>query len=259
MLIDTHAHLFYPNFEDDLNQVIDNAVSNGVDAIIVPATDLKTCSETIKLCDRFEMIFGAVGVHPQDSKDWEDGWLKEIEEFSKHSKIVAIGEIGLDYYHYYSPTQTQIKAFRSQIELAISLNKPIVVHNRESDLDMMTVISSYKKTKLRAQFHCFNGSAHDAEEYMKMGHYLSFVGNVTFKKADSLREVLSSVNLDRLFIETDSPFMTPVPFRGKRNEPAYVKYVAHQIAGVHNKAFEEIAEITSRNAKQFFNINLQNN
>jgi TatD DNase family protein len=256
MLIDTHAHLFYPNFEDDINQIIDNAASNGVDAVIVPATDLKNCEETLKLCDRFSMIYGAVGVHPQDSKEWNNSWVKEIESFSKHPKVVAIGEIGLDYYHYYSPKQTQAEAFRSQIELALSLNKPIVVHNRESDSDMMDIISSYKNSRLRAQFHCFNGSIKDAKEFIKMGHYISFVGNVTFKKADSLREVLLNVDLNRLFIETDSPFMTPVPFRGKRNEPAFVKYVADKVAEVHNKSFDEIAEITSRNAKQFFGITL---
>jgi TatD DNase family protein len=256
MLIDTHAHLFYPNFNEDLSQVIDNAAANDVGAIIVPATDLKNCEETIKLCDKFEMIYGAVGIHPQDSKDWEDAWVKEIETLSKHPKIVAIGEIGLDYFRYYAPKETQLQVFRSQIELAISLNKPVIVHNRESDMDMMNVISSYKDTNLKAQFHCFNGSVNDAKEYLKMGHFVSFVGNVTFKKADNLREVLSSIDLNRLFIETDSPFMTPVPFRGQRNEPAYVKYVAYKVAEVHNKTFDEIAKVTSENAMKFFNIDI---
>ncbi len=255
MLIDTHAHLFYPNFRDDIDKVLDNAIQNGVGIIIVPATDLKTCEETINLCDKYDMIYGAVGLHPQDTKDVNISFVNEIENFSKHKKIVAIGEIGLDYYNYYSPKEKQIAAFRLQIELAISVRKPIIVHNREADSDMMDVISSYRNSSLRAQFHCFNGSSEDAKKYLEMGHFISFTGNITFKKADSLREILSQVDLNRLFLETDSPFMTPVPFRGKRNEPAYVKYVAEKVAEVHGKPLEEIENITFANAKKFFRLN----
>ena len=159
-------------------------------------------------------------------KDWDESLIPEIEKLAKHSKVVAIGEIGLDYYYDFSPQDQQIKAFKSQLKLALKLDLPVVIHNRDSDGDMMDIINSFCGSGLKAQFHCYNGSLVDAVEFMKMSHFISFTGNITFKKSDGLREILKHINLNHLMLETDSPFMTPVPYRGKRNEPAYVNIVA---------------------------------
>jgi TatD DNase family protein len=254
MFIDTHAHLFFENFKEDLDEVLKRAKENNVDYIIVPATDLKTAEEAIKLAEKYQQIYVTVGIHPHDTKDWNDSLIKEIEKLTNHPKVVGIGEIGLDYYYDFSPREQQIKAFRSQLDLAVKLRFPVVIHNRDSDADMMEIVKSYCGTGLKAQFHCYNGSIEDAIELMKMNHFVSFTGNITFKKSDNLREILKHINLNHILLETDSPFMTPVPYRGKRNEPAYISYVAQQIAEVHKISVEELAKITSLNVFRFFGI-----
>ncbi|HQF43677.1 MAG TPA: YchF/TatD family DNA exonuclease [Ignavibacteriaceae bacterium] len=254
MFVDTHAHLFFENFKDDIDEVINRSAQNGVDYIIVPATDIKTAKEAIALSEKYEQIYATVGVHPHDTKDWNDSLIKEIEELTMHPKVVGIGEIGLDYYYDFSPKEQQIKAFKAQLDLSLKLELPVVIHNRDSDEDMMKIIQDYCGTGLKAQFHCFNASLDDAIEFMRMNHFISFTGNITYKKSDSLREILKSVNLNHLLLETDSPFMTPVPFRGKRNEPANVKYVAQQVADVHKLSIEDVGRITSLNTFRFFGI-----
>lgn len=254
MFIDTHSHLFYKNFNDDLDEVVIRAKESGVDNIIVPATDLETAEKTIKLCDKYDTVYGAVGIHPHDSKDWDNSLLAKIQDLAQHKKIIAIGEIGLDYYYDFSPPEKQIQAFKAQIELAIELNLPIIVHNRDSDKDIMDIISQYCGKGLKAQFHCFNASLNNAFEFIKMNHFISFTGNITFKNRGDVRSVLEKIGLDNLLLETDSPFMTPVPFRGKRNEPANVKYVAEKIAEIHKVSVEEVAKVTSYNAFRLFGI-----
>lgn len=254
MFIDTHSHLFYPNFNDDIDEVILRAEQNGVDYIIVPATDLETSKQTIALCEKYKIVYGAVGVHPHETKDWNDEQIFHIHQLAQHNKIVAIGEIGLDYYYDYSPPQKQIQAFRSQIELALELNLPVIIHNRDSDSDMMKIISEYCGKGLKAQFHCFNGSLQDAFELIKMNHFVSFTGNITFKNRNDVRSVLERISLEHILLETDSPFMTPAPFRGKRNEPSYVKYVAEKIADLHKLPVDEVGRITSYNVFRLFGI-----
>jgi TatD DNase family protein len=254
MFIDTHAHLFYPNFSEDIDEVIERAKSSEIDYIIVPATDIETAKQTLALADKYEMIYAQVGVHPHETKDWTNNNLKVIEELAQHPKVVAIGEIGLDYYYDFSPKEKQIEAFRAQIELALKLDLPVVVHNRESDEDIMQIVREYCSSGLRGQFHCFNGSLSDARDLIRMKHFISFTGNITFKKADLLRDTLSNIRLHYIMLETDSPFMTPVPYRGKRNEPSYVKYIAQQIAELHKIPVEEVARITSINAFRLFGI-----
>lgn len=258
MFIDTHAHLFLPEFENDLDEVIERARQNKVDYIIVPATDIETARKSLQLADKYDIIYAAVGVHPHDTKDWESSWVQEIEELAKHPKVVAIGEIGLDYHYDFSPKEKQIEAFKSQLDLAVKLKLPAVIHNRESDADMMKIISTYCGSELRAQFHCFNSSLEDALEYIKMNHIVSFTGNISFKKADDLRNVVAGISLDKILLETDSPFMTPEPHRGHRNEPANVKLVAEKMAEVHNVKMEDIAKVTSFNAFRFFGISVKN-
>jgi TatD DNase family protein len=254
MFIDTHAHLFYPNFDEDLDQVIQNAKEEKVDYILVPSTDLKTAQQVIELSEKYELIYGAVGIHPHDTKDWDSSFISKVEELANHKKIVAIGEIGLDYYYDFSPKEKQIEAFKSQIELALKLDLPVIIHNRDSDVDMMEIIRSYCGAGLKAQFHCFNGSIDDAIELVSMNFMLSFTGNITFKKADDLRNIAKHIPPDQILLETDSPFMTPVPYRGKRNEPSYVKIIAEQIAELHNLRIEDVARITSFNAFRIFGI-----
>ncbi|MBA4251128.1 MAG: radical SAM protein [Chlorobiaceae bacterium] len=253
-MIDTHAHLFWKDFEADLDQVIERAKENGINYIIVPSTDLKTAEKVIELANKYDIIYGAVGVHPHDTKEWNKNLLPEFRKLTEHNKIIAIGEIGLDYYYDFSPREIQIEAFRSQLELAIELDLPVIVHNRESDKDIMEIISSYCGSGLKAQFHCYNGNINDAIELIKMNHFISFTGNITFKKFDSLREVVSKIPLENILLETDSPFMTPVPFRGKRNEPANVKIVAEQIAAIHKISLEELIRITDFNAFKLFGL-----
>ena len=254
MFIDTHAHLFYPNFSEDLDEVIERAKSSEVDYIIIPATDIGTAKQTLALADKYEMIYAEVGIHPHETKEWTNDNLKVIEELARHPKVVAIGEIGLDYYYDFSPKEKQIEAFRAQIELALKLDLPVVVHNRESDEDIMQIVREYCSSGLRGQFHCFNGSLSYARDLIRMKYFVSFTGNITFKKADLLRETLSNIRLHYIMLETDSPFMTPIPYRGKRNEPSYVKYIAQQIAELHKIPIEEVARITSINAFRLFGI-----
>lgn len=254
MFVDTHAHLFFENYKDDIDVVLNRAKENDIDFVIVPATDLKTAKESIALAEKYQQVYSTVGIHPHDTKEWNDSLIAQIEELARHPKVIAIGEIGLDYYYDFSPKDKQIKAFKAQLDLAVKLQLPVVIHNRDSDEDMMDIVQSYCGTGLKAQFHCFNGSIEDALEYMKMNHFISFTGNITYKKSDSLRETLSKIDLNHLMLETDSPFMTPVPHRGKRNEPSFVKIVAQQVAEVHKLSIKDIGRITSLNVFRFFGI-----
>ena len=254
MFIDTHAHLFDPKYKDDLDEVLKRAADAGVGKIIIPATDISTSEQVIELVEKYDFIYGAVGIHPHETKDWTDSIIDRIEKLAKHEKIVAIGEIGLDYFYDFSQKEKQIEAFKAQLDLSIKINKPVIIHNRDSDADMMEIIRSYGSTDLRAQFHCFNGKMEDAKELVRMNHFLSFTGNITFKKADDLRNILSSISLEHILLETDSPYLTPEPNRGKRNEPAYVKYVAETIAQIHKLNIEDVARVTSYNVFKFFGI-----
>ena len=254
MFIDTHAHLFYPNFNEDLDAVIESAKQSGIDFIIVPATDLETSGKVIELIEKYDFIYGAVGIHPHETKDWDNSLIEKIEKLASHSKVVGIGEIGLDYFYDFSPKEKQIEAFKSQLDLAIKINKPVIIHNRESDEDMMSIIRSYQDTGLKAQFHCFSGTFEQARELVKLNHLISFTGNITFKNSDQLRDVLSKLSLESIMLETDSPFMTPEPHRGKRNEPSYLKIIAEKIAEVHHLKVEDVARVTSYNVFRMFGI-----
>ncbi|MAT59294.1 MAG: radical SAM protein [Ignavibacteriae bacterium] len=254
MFIDTHAHLFLPNFNGEVDQVIQRAKTAGVDFIIVPGIDLASSAQAIDLAEKYDFIYAAVGVHPHDTKEWDDSLIDKLEEMSKHPKVVAIGEIGLDYYYDFSPKEMQLHAFEKQIELALRVDLPIIVHNRESNDDIMEFAKRYKDTTLRAQYHCFAGSIEDAKELIAMKHFISFPGNITFKKADDVRKVLSRVTVENLLLETDSPFMTPVPHRGKRNEPSNISLVAEQIAQTHHLSLEDVARATSLNVFKLFGI-----
>ncbi len=252
MFIDTHAHLFYPNFKDDIDEVVKRAQDYGVDKIIVPATDLETSAQAIELCEKYEIIYGSVGVHPHETKEWNDKLTEKINNLVQHKKIIAIGEIGLDYYYDFSPPEKQIQAFRAQLNIALEIGLPVIIHNRDSDDDMLKIITEYCGKGLKAQFHCFNASLQHAFEYIKMNHFISFTGNITYKNRGDIRSIIEKISLKNLLLETDSPFMTPAPYRGKRNEPAYVKYVAEKIAEIYKVSVDEVGKITSYNAFRLF-------
>lgn len=254
MFIDTHTHLFLKNFDEDRDQVIKNALDAGVKYMLVPATDIETAKQAIALAEKYESIYVAVGVHPHDTKDWDDSWVDELRELAKHEKVVAIGEIGLDYFYDFSPKDKQHQAFEKQIELAIEIDLPIIIHNRDSNDDIMDFARKYKDTSLKAQYHCFAGTVDNARELVEMGHYISFTGNITFKNADSIREVLSKVSVENILLETDSPFLTPVPYRGKRNEPKHIPLIAEVVAEAHHLRVEDVARTTSWNAYKLFGI-----
>jgi TatD DNase family protein len=254
MFIDTHTHLFLKNFDEDRDQVIKNALDAGVKYMLVPATDIETAKQAIALAEKYESVYVAVGVHPHDTKEWDDIWIDELRELAKHEKVVAIGEIGLDYFYDFSPKDKQHQAFEKQIELAIEMGLPIIIHNRDSNDDIMDFARKYKDTSLKAQYHCFAGTVDNVRELVEMGHYISFTGNITFKNADSIREVLSKVSVENILLETDSPFLTPVPYRGKRNEPKHIPLITEVVAETHHLRVEDVARTTSWNAYKLFGI-----
>ena len=254
MFIDKHAHLFFPNFKDDLDETLSRAKENGVDYILVPGTDLASSKQAIDLAEKYDFIYAAVGVHPHDTAEWSDEFIPALKELAKHEKVVAVGEIGLDYYYDFSPREKQIAAFEAQLNLALELQLPVIIHNREANDDIMDFARKYARKGLKAQFHCFAGSEKDAHELIEAGYTISFTGNITFKKADTLRKIVASVHPENILLETDSPFLTPVPHRGKRNEPAYVKYVAEKIAEIHRIRTKDVARTSSYRAYKLFGI-----
>lgn len=254
MLIDTHAHLNAIQYQEDLEEVIERAQSEGVEIIVVVGFDRETITRAIELADTYEFIYATVGWHPVDAIDMTDEDLKWIEELCSHPKVVALGEMGLDYYWDKSPKEIQKEVFRKQIALAKKVKLPIIIHNREATADIIEILEEENASEVGGIMHCFTGSVEVAKQCMDMNFYISFGGPVTFKNAKKPKEVAAEIPLDRLLIETDCPYLTPHPFRGKRNEPSYVKYVAEQIAELKGVTFEEIALKTSDNAKRFFGI-----
>ena len=254
MLIDTHAHLDGEAFLEDQEEVIARARANGVSTIINIGFNNETIPSTMALAEKYDFIYAAVGWHPQDAKDMTDADFDRLRELCAHPKVVAIGEIGLDYYWDTSPKDVQHTVFRRQIRLARELGKPIIIHNRDAHDDVVRILREEKASEVGGIMHCYSGSWEIAKMCLDMNFYISFGGPVTFKNAKQPKEVLKQVPLERLLIETDSPYLCPDPFRGKRNESAYVKYVAEAAAALKEMPVEELAAITSANAKRLFGL-----
>lgn len=254
MLIDTHAHLDAKAFDSDREEVIERAKEAGVTRIVNIGFNRETIPTTLQLAESYEMIYAAVGWHPQDAVTMQEGDLGWIEELCAHPKVVAIGEIGLDYYWDTSPKTVQEQVFRDQIRLARRLGKPIIIHNREAHGDIVRMLKEEKAAEVGGIMHCFSGSKEIAMECLRMNFHISFGGPVTFKNARQPKEVLAIVPMDRLLIETDAPYLTPHPFRGKRNESAYVRYVAEAAAEIKQVNLEEIVQITGQNSKKLLGI-----
>ena len=255
MLFDTHAHLNAEQYNEDLTQVIERAKSEKVEKIVVVGFDRPTITRAMELIEEYDFIYAAIGWHPVDAIDMTDDDLKWIKDLSQHEKVVAIGEMGLDYYWDKSPKDVQKEVFRRQIALAKEVNLPIIIHNRDATEDVVTILKEEGAAEVGGIMHCFTGSLETAKACMDMNFYISFGGPVTFKNAKKPKEVVKDIPSDRLLIETDCPYLTPAPFRGKRNEPSYVKYIAEQIAELREISFEELAELTTKNAKKVYRIN----
>jgi TatD DNase family protein len=255
MLFDTHVHLNAEQFEDDLEEVIGRAQSEGVSYMVVVGFDRPTITRAMELAEAYDFIYACVGWHPVDAIDMTDGDLAWIEELAAHPKVVAIGEMGLDYHWDKSPKDVQKDVFRRQIQLAKKVKLPIVIHNRDATADVVEILREEGASEVGGIMHCYSGSAEVARECLDMNFYISLGGPVTFKNAKKPKEVAEAVPLEKLLIETDCPYLAPHPYRGKRNEPAYVKLVAEQIAELKGLAFEEVAEATTENAKRLFGIN----
>jgi len=255
MLFDTHVHLNAEQFEEDLTEVITRAKEAGVANMIVVGFDRPTITKAMELVETYDFLYAAVGWHPVDAIDMTDADLEWIESLAAHPKVVAIGEMGLDYYWDKSSKEIQMEVFRKQIRLAKRVKLPIIIHNREATADIITILREEEASLVGGIMHCFSGSVETAKECLEMNFYISLGGPVTFKNAKKPKEVAAEVPLDRLLIETDCPYLAPHPFRGKRNEPAYVKLVAEQIASIKQVSVEEVARITTENAKKIFGIN----
>lgn len=251
-MIDTHSHINMIKGLS-LDEIIKNAFDNGIDKIIVPSAYPADMENIMDLVNKYDNVYGMLGIHPSEVKSWDDSFIEKIKNYAKNSKIAAIGEIGLDYYWDKSFNDLQKEVFIKQIKLANELNLPIDIHDREAHKDTYDIIQEHNNGS-KVIMHCFSGSVEFARECVKAGFYLGIGGVVTFKNAVKMKEVAKDIPLERILLETDAPYLTPVPFRGKENQPAYVKYVAEEIASLRGISVEEVAQITTENAKTVFNI-----
>jgi len=254
MLIDTHAHLDGPKFDQDREIMMSRAKEAGVKTIINVGFDMPSCQRSIKLAEAYPTVYAAVGIHPHDAQAVTEEDYLQIEKWAKHPKVVALGEIGLDYYRDLSPRDIQERVFRRQLALARHTEKPIIIHNRDAHGDIMTILREEYHDIPGGVFHCYAGSLEMAREIIKMGLYISIAGPVTFQNSRRLWEVVEKIPLEWLLIETDAPYLTPEPYRGQRNESGYVRYVAEKVAELKGVAFEKVAAITSENARRLFHL-----
>ena len=251
-LTDTHAHLDFPQFDGDREEVIARALAAGVGSIINVGADLASSRRAVALAEAHPQIYAAVGVHPHDAKTLTDEVLKELRELAQHPKVIAIGEIGLDFYRDLSPRDEQQRAFERQLALASELGKPVIIHDRQAHAEVLAILRRWPG--LRGVLHCFSGDLDMAHEAIEMGFYISVGGPVTFKNARRLPEIVRQLPLERLLVETDCPYLAPHPYRGKRNEPAYVRLVAQKVAELKGVPLERVARVTTANARQLFGL-----
>lgn len=254
-MIDTHCHLDMTEFDTDRDEVISRAINQGVEAIISVGSDLSASHSAIEIAKRYESVYVSVGIHPHDAQFVDDKSLQEIKGLLNHrheNKIVALGEMGLDYFHKHSSKKAQVYAFERFLEIALIYDIPIIIHNRDADDDMRSILGAAGIKK--AVLHCFSSDKKMAEWAIKKGFLLSFAGNITFKKSNKIREIASFIPDDHIMIETDAPYLSPEPLRGKRNESAYVAYTAKLLAELRDITLDDIDRITTLNAKRFFSI-----
>lgn len=251
MLIDSHAHLVSL---ENLPEVLQRAQENNINKIVSISSDIPSTEATISLAEEYDYIFATTGVHPHSADQMSEEVLIGIDHFAENDKVVAIGETGLDYFYMNSEKEVQIDSFTEHIRLGKKHNLPIIIHVRNADQDMIEILTKESAADTPGVIHCFTGDYDTAKKYLDLGFYISFSGIVTYKRSEELREAAKKIPKDKILIETDSPYLAPVPHRGKPNEPSYVKHVAETISNVRGISFDEIAEITKANAEKLFRI-----
>jgi TatD DNase family protein len=261
-IADTHCHLNFDEFDHDRDQVIERAQKNGITRILIPGIDVETSKSAIKYSLKYPMVYAAVGVHPNTGENWTASLISELRKLTKNPKVVAIGEIGLDYYREYTPRKVQRSIFCEQLELAQELGLPVIVHNREATDDLMDIIQNWHHALVDNNIslvnnpgvmHSFSGDVGSARQFTELKFKIGITGPITFRNADLLRDVVRNLELENLLIETDSPYLTPHPYRGKRNEPANVRIVAEKISEIKECSFSEVIKITSDGGNKLFN------
>jgi TatD DNase family protein len=251
VLIDSHAHL---EIIESISEVIDRASKNGVESVVAVSSDLDSSRRTIEISNSFHSVYSAVGIHPHEASSFSESALAQLANFVSEKRVRAIGETGLDYHYSHSNRESQIMSFTNQIGLSIQSDLPLIIHIREAFSDVLNILRRPDFSNARGVIHCFTGDYETAKWFIDLGFFISFSGIVTFKNAENVRDAAKRIPLDRMLIETDSPYLAPVPFRGKRNEPAYVIHVAQKIAELRGTSYEKIAEITTINAKELFRL-----
>jgi len=252
MLIDTHSHLDFSEFDPDRDEVIKRAQENGIAYIVNIGSSLASSKNSHALAKKYEFVYTAVGIHPHEADHFDDLTRQEIEKLTNEEKIVAIGEIGLDYYKNFSKAENQRPMFESLLDLAKIKNLPVVIHSREAAVDTLSILKNKKIEK--AVVHCFSGNEDFLKGCLDLGYFISFTCNITYEKAQNLRDLVKLAPLERIFLETDAPYLSPEGQRGKRNEPMNVKIVAEEISRIKGVSFEQVAQKTSEGAKKFFNL-----
>ncbi len=253
MLVDSHCHLDFNDFEEDFEEVLSRAKENGVTTILNAGNNINELEQQLELSEKYPFIYTAVGVHPHNAGEYPNIKAEDFVEQTKHKKVVGIGECGLDYYYDYSPKEEQIKVFVEQIKAAQQTGLPLIIHTRDADDDTIDILKEeYKKAPFSGEIHCFSSSKKLADFALSIGFYLSASGIITFNKSNDLRDIFADIPLDRLLVETDAPFLAPIPMRGRRNEPSFVLHTAEKLAQIKDISLEELAQITSDNFFKLF-------
>ena len=255
MLIDSHSHLEMPDFRKDLETVIQRAKESGVEYIFTVGTEKKDWMRALEIAHSNPSVYAILGVHPHHAKEIDEETYPTLRKLCRDEKVRAYGEIGLDFYRNLSPRDVQLKRFREQIVLAKELRLPIVVHDREAHEETLEVLKSERAEECGGIIHCFSGDYEMAKECIEMGFYISIPGTITFKNAEGFQEIIKHLPLEFLLIETDAPFLAPLPFRGKRNEPSYIRYTAQKVAEIKKVSFEKVADVTTENAFRVYRLN----
>lgn len=254
MLIDSHAHLDMDDYKNDLDIVLKRALDGGLTHIITVGIDLNSSIKAMALAKRYDFIYPTIGFHPHNADDATEDQLNQLKLLAKEPKVVAWGEIGLDFYRGLSSRKRQVEIFKNQLDLAFESDLPVIIHNRDADKEVIDILRGWKTREHTGVIHCFSGDYGLARDFLDLGYYISIPGVVTYKNASRLREVAAGIPVDSMLIETDCPYLAPVPKRGKRNEPLYVSYTARKIAQIRGMDFEELALMTSENAKRLFRL-----
>lgn len=254
MIFDSHAHYDDEAFDEDRDEVLRNVHESGIQYIVNAGSNIKWSEVSVELSDKYDFIYSAVGIHPENAEEFDENSIAMLYDLACSKKVVAIGEIGLDYYNGSDDKKLQKRIFKEQLNLAIRCGLPVIVHDREAHGDTFDLIKQYSGKGLRGVLHCYSGSLEQAREYIKMGFYIGFTGVITFKNSRKAVEVLKGIPQDRILIETDCPYLAPVPFRGRRNDSRLLKYTAQKACEILGVEYEYFTDQTLKNAKSLFNI-----